>query len=285
MNRKADVLKKSFKISIDNHHLCAQWIRPGNGVGSQNNSNNGCNDRPILVFLHEGLGSIAQWRDFPGRLCRATDCCGLVYERWGFGNSDALLRDRSSQYLYDEAFNTLPQILKACHINRSILIGHSDGGTIALLHAANNHNKVLGLITEAAHVFVEEITLAGIKKAVKAYKNSNLKAKLAQYHGENTDRIFHTWADTWLDPSFRNWNIEAYLPMITAPLLAIQGENDEYGSLAQVKSIVDHVMGPAKSLIIPDCGHIPHHQALEIVLAVMKSFIEQLINFKLFLPE
>ena len=278
MNRKADVLKQSFKISIDNHQLCAQWIRPGNCVDSRNNSNNSSNDRPILVFLHEGLGSIAQWRDFPGRLCKATGCSGLVYERWGFGNSDALLRRRTLRYLYAEALGTLPQILKACHINQAILIGHSDGGTIALLNAACYHEKVIGLITEAAHVFVEDITIEGIQKAVKAYEKINLKAKLAQYHGENTEMMFYSWADIWLDPSFRNWNIEAFLPKITIPLLSIQGSDDQYGTSAQVESIVGHVKGQAKALLIPNCGHIPHHQAPEIALAAMKQFVDQLIS-------
>lgn len=229
-----------------------------------------------LVFLHEGLGSIAQWRDFPEALCRTVGITGLIYDRLGYGGSDPLPEKRRIEYLHEEAFNSLPEVLQRCGIRKAFLVGHSDGGSIALLFAAVHPEMTAGVITEAAHVFVEDVTIAGIEEAVRAYEKGGLKEKLARYHGENTGAAFWGWADTWLCAEFRNWNLEEYLPLIMAPILAIQGRDDPYGTPAQVEAITSQSGGPSKGLIISNCGHIPHIEARQEVLSAMADFISGL---------
>lgn len=233
----------------------------------------GADGPPVLVFLHEGLGSIAQWRDFPAALCRAVGLPGLIYDRWGFGGSDPLELPRPRDYLDREAERVLPQVLDACAVNRPVLVGHSDGGSIALLYAAAFPARPLACITEAAHVFVEPATLTGIRAAAAAWRTGDLPARLARYHGDKTEAVFRGWTETWLRADFRDWNIEARLPAITCPLLVIQGQDDEYGSRAQVEAIVGHSGGPAEAVLVPACGHSPHHQQPAAVLAAMARFI------------
>lgn len=233
---------------------------------------------PTLIFLHEGLGSIAQWRDFPFAVSLATHLPAVIYERWGYGNADPLDRPRSARYLHEEALQSLPEVLQQLQVNDAILIGHSDGGSMALIFAATWPEKVRGMITEAAHVFVEDVTTAGIREAVSIYTSTDLPQRLFKYHGANTDRAFRGWSDVWLSPAFRDWNIEEYLPGVRCPILVIQGRDDEYGTPAQVEAIVGGVSGPAEPLIIPGCGHIPHHQARERVLAEMTRFILNLMK-------
>lgn len=230
-----------------------------------------------LVFLHEGLGSIGQWRDFPEALCRAAGLPGLVYDRLGYGGSDPLPGKRRTEYLHEEAFNSLPEVLQRSGIRKAFLVGHSDGGSIALLFAAVHPQMTAAIITEAAHVFVEDVTIAGIREVVRAYEKGGLKEKLARYHGGNTEGAFRGWSDTWLSPDFRNWNLEEYLPSISAPVLAIQGLDDPYGSPAQVDAITSQSGGPSRGLIIPDCGHIPHVDARQKVLVEMVAFISSLL--------
>ena len=218
------------------------------------------------------------WRNYPADLCMATGCPGFIYERWGYGGSDPLIGSRTPQYLHDEAFRSLPEVLDRCGVNDAILIGHSDGGSIALMYAAVYPDKILGVITEAAHVFVEEVTCKGIREAVEIYETTDLKAKLARYHGDNTEPMFRGWADTWLSPEFRDWNIEGYLPGITAPLLVIQGGDDQYGTPAQVEAITRQVSGPVRGWLVPKCGHIPHHDAHDTVFEEMKRFIIDIIG-------
>jgi pimeloyl-ACP methyl ester carboxylesterase len=228
---------------------------------------------PTLVFLHEGLGCIDTWRNFPRQLCEATGLGALIYDRYGFGGSDPLLEPRSAGYLEQEAHQSLPELLEACGITTPLLIGHSDGGTIALLYAARFPERPRGVITEAAHVFVEEVTLSGIRQAEAAYQAGGLRDKLMRHHGQRTDAMFHGWSDIWLAPEFRDWSVESELARIRCPVLAIQGEDDEYGSAAQVQAIASRVSGPAAVALIPGCGHIPHHQARERVLREMTEFI------------
>jgi len=235
-------------------------------------------DRPTLVFLHEGLGCIELWRDFPETLCQVTGCSGLVYDRKGYGGSEKLEEPWPLDYLQKESLIYLPELLKECHIDRAVLIGHSDGGTIALITAAIHGNVVCAVITEAAHIFVEEVTIAGIRKAVEAFETTPLKKKLARYHKENTETIFYRWANRWLSPEFLTWNIEKYLPKIICPILVLQGEDDEYGTPAQVQSIACHVSGSAHSKLIPDCGHTPHFQAKNAVLSEMTQFIRTILT-------
>ncbi|MGZ3606744.1 MAG: alpha/beta fold hydrolase [Syntrophales bacterium] len=262
------VTRDRFDIYAAKHRLTAEFISPWNKTGN----------RPALVFLHEGLGSIGQWRDLPEQICVATGCPALVYDRWGHGGSDPLTESRRPCYLHDEALLSLPEVLEQCAIDKPILIGHSDGGSIAIIYAGTYPQKVAGIITEAAHVFVEDVTVEGIKRAVEIYESTDLKTRLDRFHGSNTDLMFRGWSNIWLSPEFRDWNIENCLPNVTCPLLVIQGKDDEYGTPAQVKAIVGTVVGPVRGLMIDNCGHIPHLQARERVFAEMVSFISALIE-------
>ena len=258
---------EDFQLTALGHRLQARRLTPEKaGQG------------PVMVFLHEGLGSIPQWRDFPAQLCQTTGLRGLLYERWGFGGSDPLEGSRTPAYLHQEAQQSLPQVLEQCGIHRPILVGHSDGGTIALLYAAAYPQRVTAIVTEAAHVFVEELTLAGIREAVQAYEATALADKLARYHGSNTDSMFRGWSDTWLSPAFRDWNIVAQLPRIVCPSLILQGEDDQYGTPAQVAAIVEAIGQPARGVLIPGCAHVPHHQARERVLEEMVDFIAGVLD-------
>lgn len=231
---------------------------------------------PTLVFLHEGLGSIGQWRDFPAQLCALTHLPGLVYERWGFGHSDPLTSPRPSDYLQQEAEHSLPEVMAACGVTEpAILFGHSDGASIALLFAAADPQQTLAVISEAGHVFVEEICLTGIREVRTIYEQGNLRKNLHRYHGENTDAMFWGWCDTWLRPDFRHWNIEARLPLIACPTLLIQGADDEFATRAQLDAIAAGVAGPKEVLWVPDCAHVPHHQARETILTAASTFIER----------
>ncbi len=261
------VSRKSFQIHAAGHRLHAERIEPGPANPEK--------DGETLVFLHEGLGSIGQWRDFPSRLSEKTGLPALVYDRWGYGKSEPFTLPRDTRYLHDEALAGLPAVLDACRIGKAILIGHSDGGSIALMYASKHPDRVRAVITEAAHVFVEDVTLEGIRKAVDVYAATDLGKRLARYHGEKTELVFHGWADTWLSPEFRNWNIEEVLPGVRCPILIIQGIDDRYGTPAQVRAIERQVSGRAETLLVR-CGHIPHAEAREEVLEAMAGFIEDL---------
>ena len=233
----------------------------------------GQDSRPTLVFLHEGLGAIEMWHDLPKVLLEKTGCNGLLYDRWGHGKSDPIDVQRTLRYIHEAAVGSVPEVLKNLGVEDTILIGHSEGGSIALIFAAEYPELVRGLITEAAHVFVEESTLKGIREAVEAYQTTDLKEKLARYHDNNTEEIFRAWYETWLSPEFKHWNIEDYLPRVTCPVLVIQGEDDPYATEAQVEAIASQVAGPAKPLLIPDCAHIPHKEATDRVVKEMTEFI------------
>ena len=242
------------------------------------NSDAALKTNPLLIFLHEGLGSIKHWKDFPNQVCAQTQCEGLVYERYGYGASSALREKRTASYLEEEGLEQLPALLEALQIDRPIiLIGHSDGGSISLVHAGTTTHPILGVITEAAHVYLEAIAIEGIEAATQFYESSPvLKKKLARYHGDHTDSTFYGWSDTWRSEAFKTWNIEKYLPQITCPVLVIQGTEDEYGTLDQVHAIANQVSGKAQLLVVEDCKHVPHHQQREKVLAAMVNFIRTL---------
>jgi len=232
--------------------------------------------RPTLVFLHDSLGCIALWRDFPERLGALTQCNVFVYDRHGYGQSGPLLQsERSPDYLESEAA-VLAALLDDYALHSPILFGHSDGGSIALLTAALYPEKVAAVITEGAHVLVEEITLAGIREAIVAYQHTDLKEKLEKYHGAHTEAMFRAWTDTWTAEHFSNWNITSFLPAIVCPVLVIQGEADEFGSEQQVDSIVSGVSGKATKLYIPDIKHSPHKEAPEYILTQVAAFIHNL---------
>ena len=269
------VTREPLTLQIGPHRLGAEWVRPAGAAAG----------KAPIVFLHEGLGSIAQWTgrapdgeliDFPARLARATGRDAFLYDRLGFGRSDPLPADRRPDYLYREAWDTLPRVLDAAGINRAVLFGHSDGASIALLFAARFPQRTVAVISEAAHVFIEEVTLEGIRKARAAYHapNSKLKAAMVRYHGAKADMTFRNWADVWLSPAFTSFDMTAELPSIRCPVLAIQGDGDEYGTEAQPAAIAEGVGGPVETWLITHCGHIPHIQADERVLPRIHGFVE-----------
>jgi pimeloyl-ACP methyl ester carboxylesterase len=228
--------------------------------------------RPTIVLLHEGLGSVALWRDFPHLLAARTRCTVVAYSRRGYGASDPLKGPREPDYMHREATEVLPDLLDALAIERPILFGHSDGASIAIVFAGTFPDRVRALVLEAPHVFVEEISLRSIAAARAAWETTDLRTRLGRYH-QHVEGAFRGWNDAWLDPRFRAWNIEAEAARITAPVLVIQGEDDEYGTLAQVESIaarVPHV----QTVVLPDTGHSPHRDAPERIVARVATFID-----------
>ncbi|MCT4579836.1 MAG: alpha/beta hydrolase [Flavobacteriales bacterium] len=249
-----------------------------NGLGELEIEKSNFNEAsPTLIFLHDSLGCIELWRDFPKKLAQVTNCNYLVYDRWGYGKSslNTQLPDRPDNYLDIEA-DILNELIEALSIPNPILFGHSDGGTIALITGAKYANTIKAIITEGAHIFVEDITLNGILEAKEAYRTTNLKDKLYKYHTERTPYLFEAWTETWLRPSYRNWNIEHILKNITCPSLIIQGEKDEFGTLKQVDQIINQVSGKGERLILKTAGHSPHKEALAETLEACVNFIQKL---------
>jgi pimeloyl-ACP methyl ester carboxylesterase len=234
---------------------------------------------PSLVFLHEGLGSVALWRDFPAKLAQATGAPAVVYSRHGYGASDRLTAPRDVDYMHREALETLPSLRAALGLEEVILIGHSDGASIALIHAGSGRWPVRALILEAPHVFVEDVSVESIAAARTAYAATDLRRRLERYHSD-VDGAFRGWNDIWLNPAFRGWNIEQYLPGVRAPVLAIQGADDEYGTLAQIEAIARGGAGPFERLVLAHCKHSPHRDQEEAVLAAMTGFIARLPDRK-----
>ena len=231
-------------------------------------------DRPTLVFLHEGLGSVALWRDWPQRLCQQLGLAGLVYSRQGYGQSEARPDVRGSgrlqpDYMHREALEVLPELLRTLGIERPILLGHSDGGTIALLHAA--HHPVSACIVMAPHVVVEDISVSAITAAREAFEHGPLRARLAPFHAD-VDGAFWQWNDIWLSEAFRGYDIRNEISAIAAPLLAIQGEDDPYGTMAQIDEIAAAVPH-ARLVKLPHCGHSPHRDQPEAVANAIQTFL------------
>jgi pimeloyl-ACP methyl ester carboxylesterase len=231
--------------------------------------------RPTLVFLHEGLGSAALWRTFPDKVAGRLGARALVYSRFGYGQSDGLLAKRTPRFMHEEALAVLPPLLDRLAIERPLLIGHSDGASIALIFAAAAGRPVAGLALMAPHVFVEPICVESIARIRETYRTSDLKARLAKYHA-HVDDAFLGWADTWLLPEFLAWSIEDLLPRVTQPLLLIQGRDDEYGTLAQLDRIEAAVKDPTSRLVLENCGHSPWRDQEAAVLTAIVAFAEQL---------
>ena len=232
-------------------------------------------DSPTLVFLHEGLGSISQWRDFPARIVAGTGLPAIVYARYGHGQSDVLQQPHGVDFMHREALESLPEFLRQLGIERPILIGHSDGASIALIYAGAGH-PLQGLVAMAPHVFVEDISIQGIAAAKRAFETTDLPQKLARHHRDPV-KTFYGWNDVWLAPAFRGWNIEGFLPAIKCPLLAIQGQDDEYGSMAQVDAIARQVSGPVEVLKLEHCAHSPHQDQPEIVAKAIVEFVKRCV--------
>lgn len=230
---------------------------------------------PPLVLLHEGLGAAALWGDFPRRLAERTGSGILVYSRHGFGRSEPFQEPRATDYLEREALEALPEVLATRGIERPVLVGHSDGATIALLHAADGRWPVRGLVLESPHVFVEEPMVQRVERARSAYNAGSLREQLRPWHAD-VDATFQGWTDLWLEARFRGWNVERRLPAVECPTLVIQGKDDQYGTLAQVAAIQRRTSGPVRTVVLPECGHAPHADRVEEVLDEMAGFIGRL---------
>jgi pimeloyl-ACP methyl ester carboxylesterase len=218
------------------------------------------------------------WRDFPDRLVSATGCGALVYSRIGYGASDPVPGPRPVRFMHDEALDVLPAVIERFRLEEVILFGHSDGASIAVIYAGARLGQVRALVLEAPHVFVEPICVESIARIAEEYETTRLRERLARHHGGNTDSMFRTWTDVWLTPEFRQWNIEEYLPAIESPVLVVQGEDDEYGTLRQVDSILTQVRGPAESLVLARCGHSPHSDQPDEVLEAAARFVRQTLD-------
>jgi pimeloyl-ACP methyl ester carboxylesterase len=228
---------------------------------------------PTIVFLHDSLGCVQLWRDFPEKLSNEVNCNFIVYDRQGYGKSTSLpSHQRKNDYLEIEA-EILHDLIIKLELQNVILFGHSDGGSIALIAASKYPSMVSAVIVEAAHVFVEEVTLEGIRVAVKEYLTTDLKARLEKYHGDKTDTIFKAWTETWLGVEFREWSIEHLLTAIRCPLLFIQGDKDEYGTTKQMQVVADHVTGKVETHLILGSSHTPHKTAETEVISLVKQFI------------
>lgn len=231
---------------------------------------------PLIVFLHEGLGSVSMWRDFPQTLCDAAGARGLVYSRAGYGRSTPRAADErwGVDFMHAQAKDVLPALLHALRVDKSPwLFGHSDGGSIALIHAATFPSKVAGVIALAPHLFVEDVSVTSIANTREAYLTTALKSKLARFHND-VDSAFWGWNNIWLNPAFRTWDIEALLPRITCPVLAIQGFDDEYGTMAQIDRIAD-ALPHAQLLKLEHCGHSPHRDQPDAVVNAVRKFIAE----------
>ena len=266
-----------LQIKVANHQLEYEWHGPRP------------DGAPTLVFLHEGLGCVAMWKGFAERVVAATGYGALVYSRLGYGKSDPCKLPRPVRFMHDEALIELPQVLDAFEIREAILVGHSDGGSIALIHAgipnlrsdaAENTGRAMtrisGLILLAPHVFVEEPGLESIRRIAEDYRTGHLRQRLQRYHGENVDGAFWGWNEVWLNPEFRSWNIEEYLPRISVPVLLIQGADDQYGTLVQIAAIESGVAGPVQKVMLKNCGHSPHLDQPEQTLAAIELFVRSI---------
>lgn len=229
---------------------------------------------PTIIMLHEGLGSISMWKDFPLRVTEVTGCPVLVYSRYGHGKSDRLTEKRSVDFMHREAKVVLPELLRQFELEWPVLLGHSDGASIALIYAGAFPERLRALILEAPHVFVEEHGLRSIASIRTLYEAGDISVKLGRYH-DHVEEVFYGWNDIWLDPRFREWNIEEYLGAITCPTLVIQGEDDEYGTLAQVQAIRLRVPA-AQALILQHCRHSPHREQPDLTLAAISRFVAAL---------
>ncbi|HEU5284736.1 MAG TPA: alpha/beta hydrolase [Burkholderiales bacterium] len=231
---------------------------------------------PSIVFLHEGLGSVSMWRDFPQRVADATGCEAVVYSRQGHGRSDPLSAPRSVRYMHDEALIVLPELLERLHIERPILLGHSDGASIALLHAGGAANAPTAVIAMAPHVMVEDIAVESIAQSRVSYETTDMRRRLSRHHAD-ADATFWSWNRIWLDPAFRDWNIEHCLPRIPCPILAMQGEDDEYGSMEQIERIARQARD-VEVVKLADCRHSPHKDQPDAALAAIEAFVGRVLE-------
>jgi len=237
----------------------------------------GSKDRPALVFLHHGVGSVGLWRDFPERLCRMLDCRGLIYSRLGHGKSDPAEWPRPVSFLEDQGRHTLPALLAALGFDDVVLVGHSEGATIALVYAGTVRRGVRGVVAEAPHLYNEAQHTRMIGETRAAFRNTPLRDRLRRHHGNNVDSMFNAWAETWLQAGFQTWSVEHTIAGIECPVLAIRGTRDQYGTIAQVDRLRALARCPLEVRII-EAGHDPHEEMPEQMLVMMSEFIRGLPN-------
>lgn len=256
-------------IEIDGKRLECAWFgeAPDGGDAAA----------PVLVFLHDALGCVATWRRVPEELCRRTGLRGFAYSRAGYGRSDAAGLPFPLDYHDREAHDVLPAVLDAAGIGRAVLVGHSDGGTLALMAAAVDQ-RIEAVVTMAGHVINEDVTIAGVAEAGRAWQTTDMRARLARYHGDNVDIAFRGWRDTWLAEGFRDWDVRPGLAGVACPVLVIQDPGDEYGTVAQVEAIAEGVSGPAEILLLDGCGHFPHLGLPDRVLPAINHFIARTVR-------
>jgi len=229
---------------------------------------------PTIVMLHEGLGSIAHWKEFPRLLAEVTGAGVFLYSRYGHGGSDTLQEPRSVAYMHREAQIVLPEVLRQAKIERPVILGQSDGASIAVINAGAFPDCVRGLILEAPHVFVEDITVTSIARAREIYNQTDLPQRLGRYHA-NVDALFWGWNNIWLDPAFRSWNIESFLDSIRCPVLVIQGDQDEYATVKQIEAIQRRIPS-AHAIIMENCGHAPHQGQQQATILAIRQFVEDI---------
>jgi pimeloyl-ACP methyl ester carboxylesterase len=233
---------------------------------------------PTLVLLHEGLGSVSMWRDFPATLAQRTGYGVLVYSRFGYGTSDRVKLPRPLSYMHDEALDVLPQVLDKASIKKTILIGHSDGASIATIYAGGGQDfRVRGLVLLAPHFFVEDISIESIAAAKVAYETGDLRERLMRHHGDNVDTAFRGWNEAWLDPGFRHWRIDDFVAHVRVPMLIVQGKDDQYGTLAQVRLAESDAYCPVETLILERCGHSPHIDRPAETLETIAEFVHRVL--------
>ncbi|HEY7581168.1 MAG TPA: alpha/beta fold hydrolase [Acetobacteraceae bacterium] len=250
---------------IGGKYLEARWWGPGP------------EDAPTLVLLHEGLGCVALWRDFPEVLVETTGCGVFAYSRFGYGGSDPVTLPRPMSYIHDEAIDVLPRVLDAAGVHRVVLIGHSDGGSIAAIHAgAVRDPRVAGVVTIAAHLFVEEINIAAIRAIRVTYATGDLRARLARYH-RHVDVAFHGWNGAWLDPRFRDFDISGQASRIAVPVLALQGSDDPYGTDEQLRLFERLATCPVATRLISGARHAPHLEARDATLEAIVPFVRDVL--------
>lgn len=256
-------------FDIDGVKLEYQWLTPLASAAL------------TLIFLHEGLGCLAMWKDFPRQVAQLTGCRVLVYSRSGYGGSDPCPLPRPLTFMHDEGLAVLPKILAAAEIQKAVLVGHSDGASIALINAGGmTDERIQGLILMAPHVFVEELTLASIREAKNAYEKTDLRERLARYHGDNVDCAFLGWNQAWLDEGFLDWNLEAYLAKIGVPTLLIQGEGDNYGTVRQLEKIKELLPGGAALTLLSACGHAPFRDRPAATLQAIAGFLQNSLGLR-----
>jgi pimeloyl-ACP methyl ester carboxylesterase len=258
---------RSDRLEIDGVGLEAAWTGPGPA------------EAPTIVLLHEGLGSVRQWGDFPARLAALTGCGVFAYSRAGYGGSDPVEPPRPLTYMEDEALHVLPRVLTAIGFERGLLLGHSDGASIATIYAGGVlDHRVRGLILIAPHFFVEDVSITSIARARVAYETGDLKARLAKYHGPNVDGAFWGWNRAWLDPAFRRWDIRDAIGYIRVPILIVQGADDQYGTAAQIDVAREESYCPVEATIIAGAGHAPHLERGDETLAAIGGFVHTLLD-------